>query len=428
MTRLADQIEDVQGFRERSRQWLGTHMSRLDAEVSQSRVPTLLNEKERLDRHRVLQRRLFEGGFAGLCFPREYGGQGLTPAHQAAFTEESAGYEMPVAFNVPTLGILAATILDCGTEAQKIRHLPAILRGDEYWIQFLSEPSGGSDVAGALTTAIRDGEEWIVNGSKIWSTRAWQCDYALLLARTNWDVPKHRGLSVFIVKIHQPGIEVQQIEMLNGSREFCQEFFTDLRIPAENLVGEVDEGWSVATQWMYHERNAVGGGSPYVSGIGGDGAHGVDDHLVHLARATGQIDDPSVRDLVAEDYVLGTIQDQLIERVTKAIDQQRLPPTAAGLMRLYRGVMGIRAATIGFEIAGTGAGMWSEEDADIGSFGTAFLMRQVRAIGGGSLEMARNVISERLLGMPREAAPDAGRPFREARRNQGEGSEQARPI
>jgi len=306
--------------------------------------------------------------------------------------------------------------IECdGTEAQKQRHLPAILKGEEYWIQFLSEPSGGSDVAGARTSAVRDGEEWVINGSKIWSTRAWQCDYALLLARTNWNVPKHRGLSVLIVKIHQPGIEVRQIEMLNGSREFCEEFFTDLRIPHENLVGEVDEGWSVATRWMFHERNAVGGASPYVSGMGGDGVHGPNDDLLNLARATTQLGSASVQDKVAGAHVLGVVQDQLIGRVTRAIETGRLPESAAAVLRLFRGVSGVRTATIGLEIAGVNAVAWPESEEGTGLFGIEYLMRQARSIGGGSVEMARNVISERLLGMPREASPDVGRPFAEVR-------------
>ena len=133
-------------------------------------------------------------------------------------------------------------------------------------MQLLSEPSGGSDVAGALTTAVRDGEEWVLNGSKIWTSGAYFSDWGLCLLRTNWDVPKHRGLSVFIVKLHQPGIEIHRIEMSNGSREFCQEFITDVRVPDSDRVGAVDDGWTIGTRWMFHERNAMGGGSPYVSG------------------------------------------------------------------------------------------------------------------------------------------------------------------
>ena len=182
-------------------------------------------------RCRELQRLLFDGGLAGICVPTEYGGQGLTPAHQDALNREIVGYETPARTQVPTFTPCMAIILEFGTDEQKRRHIPAILRGEELWMQFLSEPSGGSDVAGAQTTAVRDGDEWVMNGSKIWTTGAWWADWGLCLARTNWDVPKHRGLSVFMLKIHQPGIEVHRIEMLNGSKEFCQEFITDVRSP-----------------------------------------------------------------------------------------------------------------------------------------------------------------------------------------------------
>ncbi len=185
---------------------------------------------------------LYDGGLAGICVPREYGGQGLTPAHQAVLNREIVGYDYPAETQVPTFTPCMAVILEFGTEEQKRLHIPAILKGEELWMQFLSEPSGGSDVAGAQTTAVRDGDEWVMNGSKIWTTGAWWADWGLCLARTNWDVPKHRGLSVFMLRIHQPGIEVHRIEMLNGSREFCQEFITDVRIPDTDRIGEVDDG------------------------------------------------------------------------------------------------------------------------------------------------------------------------------------------
>ena len=211
-------------------------------------------EPGRWDHERELQRTLWDGGFAGICFPAEYGGLGLTPAHQRAFTEESLAYDMPYSLNVPTLGILAATLVDHGTDEQKARHLPAILKGEEIWVQFLSEPSGGSDLAGCLTRADRDGDVFILNGSKIWSSGAVDADYAMCLARTNWDVPKHRGLTMFIMAIHQPGVQVEQIRQVDGSLEFCQEFFDDVPIPVTDVVGEVDDGWTVAGRLLVHER------------------------------------------------------------------------------------------------------------------------------------------------------------------------------
>ena len=158
-------------------------------------------------------------------------------------------------------------------------------------MQFLSEPSGGSDAAGALTTAVRDGDQWVLNGSKVWTTGAWWSDWGLCLARTNWDVPKHRGLTVFMLPIHQPNIEVHRIEMLNGSREFCQEFMTDVIVPDSERIGDVDDGWTVATRWMFHERMLYN--SPYVTEpIGLTHGH-MDAGVVYaIAKENGRLDGP----------------------------------------------------------------------------------------------------------------------------------------
>jgi alkylation response protein AidB-like acyl-CoA dehydrogenase len=378
----------------------------------------LMARDEMGTRARELQRILFEGGFAGLCFPKKYGGQGLTRAYQVAFTQESTPYEMPVVFNIPTFSILAPTLLDFGTEEQKLAHIPKMISGEEMWVQFLSEPSGGSDLASLVTRATRDGDVFILNGSKIWSSGAFRSDYALCLARTDWHAPKHRGLTCFIVKIHQPGIEVQQIKMVNGANEFCQEFFDDVAIPVENVVGEVNDGWTVATRLLYHERDAVGGGSPYTSGIsGGRGDHGTSrGDLIELARATGRAADPRVRQLVAEARVSDLVGMHLIGRVTKGIASGKYAGPAGSMFRLYGATSSERHADIALEIAGADAAVW-EEGAMAGQKGIEFLMRQGGSLGGGSNEMQRNIISERVLGMPREYAADKDRPFDEVRHN-----------
>jgi alkylation response protein AidB-like acyl-CoA dehydrogenase len=266
---LSTDVEDVESFTARARKWLSENMPRESGGGMLGFRTSRSDEEElaRIARCRELRQMLFDGGLTGICVPREYGGQGLTPAHQAALNQEIVGYDYPAETEIPTFTPCMAVILEFGTHEQKLRHIPGILKGEELWMQFLSEPSGGSDVAGAQTTAVRDGEEWVLNGSKIWTTGAWWADWGLCLARTNWDVPKHRGLSVFMLKIHQPGIEIHRIEMLNGSREFCQEFITDVRIPDGDRIGEVDQGWTVGTRWMYHERT-VSGGSPYVTRAG----------------------------------------------------------------------------------------------------------------------------------------------------------------
>ena len=358
---------------------------------------------------------LFDAGLAGVCFPREYGGQGLAPAYQRVLNAELAGHEFPARLQAPTFAPCAAVLLDFGTEEQKRRHIPAILKGEEIWMQFLSEPSGGSDVAGALTSAIRDGDEWILNGSKIWTTGAWWSDWGLCLARTNWDVPKHRGLTVFMLPIRQEGLEVHRIEMLNGSREFCQEFMTDVRVPDTDRIGEVDDGWTVGTRWMFHERMLMN--SPLVTvpaGIqhNGEGASFVS----QVARDAGRLSDPSVRELIGEARMLDVVDRKLRRRIGEGIATGTMTDQSAAIGRLFAAVSTIRIRTIAFEIAGAAGAAWTDDDGEAAFCATEFLMRQVSSIGGGTTEMARNVISERVLGMPRERALDRDVPFRDVPR------------
>jgi alkylation response protein AidB-like acyl-CoA dehydrogenase len=404
-------VEPVEDFRARARAWLAENMPPLTGEVA-GRLDG------RRDVERALQRTLWAGGFAGICFPAAYGGLGLTVEHQRAFTEESLPYDMPFSLNVPTLGILAATLVDFGTHEQKLRHLPAILRGEELWVQFLSEPSGGSDLAGCLTRADRDGDVFILNGSKIWSSAAFASDFAMCLARTNWDVPKHRGLTMFIMKIHQPGVHVEQIRQVDGSMEFCQEFFDDVPIPESDVVGEVDDGWTVASRLLVHERNAVGGASPYTSGrSSGHEASGQDDSLVDIVRAHGLADDTRARQLVAEAHIRQMVGGQLIRRVTQGVSVGKLPPPAGSVLKLFGATAAMRRCEIGLELAGSAAAAWPAGSETAGRrLAEATLWRQSLSLGGGSNEIQRNIISERLLGMPREYAADREVPYREVRR------------
>jgi alkylation response protein AidB-like acyl-CoA dehydrogenase len=404
--------EDLDAYRQRLRSWLADNMPKLAPGADWD---PLRNDDDRASRARELQRRLFEGGFAGICYPREYGGQGLPVEYQGVFDQESAGYELPALFSVPTLSICGPTLLEFGTEAQKRRYIPAFIRGDELWVQFMSEPSGGSDMAGALTRATRDGDVFLLNGSKIWSTYAYRSDFALCLARTNWDVPKHRGLTMFIVPIHHPGITVKQIRMVDGTEEFCEEFFDDAAIPAENVLGQVDDGWTVATRLLFHERAAVGGASPYTSGRSAGRAETIGDELVDLAKARGKADDPLVRRLIGQVEALSIVQGQLAQRVRTGLETGHFPGPAGSLVRLYAGTAAVERTNIALEIAGDEAVVWDAE-AD-GRFGIAYIKRQSSSLGGGSTEMARNIISERILGMPREYAADRDVAFREVRRN-----------
>ena len=413
---MTAEMEPVEDFRQRARIWLADNMPPFEGMSSGN-----YQEEGRRDHERMLQRKLFDGGFAGICWPAEYAGLGLTIEHQRAFTEESQPYDMPYSLNVPTFGILAATLIDFGTHEQKARHLPAILKGEELWVQFLSEPSGGSDLAGVLTRAERDGDVYILNGSKIWSSGAAESDYAMCLARTNWDVPKHRGLTMFIMKIHQPGVQVEQIRQVDGSLEFCQEFFDDVAIPAADVVGEVDDGWTVATRLLVHERNAVGGGSPYLSGRSGSHeAGGSDDRIVEVARTSGREKDPHVRQLVAEATVRQLVGRHLVYRITEGVSSGKMAPPASSVLKLFSSTGAMRRCEIGLGLSGADAVVWDEGDDGPGrGLGEYSLWRQGLSLGGGSNEIQRNIISERLHGMPREVAADRDVPYRHVGRSGG---------
>src|SRR5271170_5686 len=196
--------EDLGTFQARAKEWVAGNLVPLDG--ADPYLGHAADDADQVVRAKAIQRKLFDAGFAGLCYPVEYGGRGLPAEYQDAFIDVTYGYELPRLFNMPTFTL--PTILDFGTEEQKKRFIPAALKGEELWVQFLSEPTGGSDLAGALTRADLRGDFFVLNGSKIWSTYAWKSDYALCVARTDWDVPKHKGLSVPIVKVHQPGITI----------------------------------------------------------------------------------------------------------------------------------------------------------------------------------------------------------------------------
>lgn len=417
---MSDSVqEDIETFRGRARDFIRHNLQPVSATALVYPLRNVRDDEEELAavaREREIQRMLFDADLAGICFPREYGGQGLTPVHQQVLNEELNGYEYPSRLQAPTLSPCAAVLLDFGSEEQKLEHIPAILKGEEIWMQFLSEPSGGSDVAGAQTSAVRDGEEWVLNGSKIWTTGAWWSDWGLCLARTNWDVPKHRGLSVFILPIRQPGLEVHRIEMLNGSKEFCQEFLSDVRVPDTDRIGHIDDGWTVGTRWMFHERMLTN--SPLVTMPMGTGRSSVGATFVHaVARDAGRTSEPCVRDLIGETEMLDTVERELQRRIGEGLATGTMADQSAAVGRLYSGVASSRIRTIAFEIAGGAGAAWTDDDGELAFSGSDFLMRQVSCIGGGTTEMARNVISERVLGMPRERTLDKDLPFRDIPRS-----------
>ncbi|WP_343602616.1 acyl-CoA dehydrogenase family protein [Mycobacterium sp.] len=404
--------ESVEQFRARAGAWLAQNMPRIDPVAPPAADR---DDDSSWQRARHLQRRLYDGGFAGICFPREYGGLGLGYDYQKAFNQESAGYEMPVLLNTPTFTVCCATLLDTGSEEQKQRHIAAALRGEEVLVQLLSEPGGGSDLAGVITRADRQGDRWIISGAKTWSTSAFAADYGLCLTRTNWDVPKHDGLTMFLVPLAHPRITLRRITLLSGSTEFCEEFLDGVDVGDDAVVGQVDDGWTVASRQLYHERRAVGQSSEFASGADAEVGGSAPVDYVALLDTTGQADSERAREMAGRALVRRAVSDQLSEHVLRGVDAGTLPPAAGTFVRLFNA----ESTTLDMDtaLAITGAAAVVGKAGQGLETGLRYLTRQTVCIGGGTTEMARNVIAERVLNFPREHAADRGMPFRQVRRS-----------
>jgi alkylation response protein AidB-like acyl-CoA dehydrogenase len=416
-TATAD-IDDLISFRHRACEWLKRNMPPIDVKAPSDTE----SGEESWARTRKLQAILYDGGFAGICYPREYGGQGLTPEHQQVFSEESLQYEMPLPLNIPTLSIILPSILRFGTEVQKRQHVDAVLRGNEILVELLSEPHAGSDMASTRTRADWSGTNWVLNGSKIWTSNAYVADYAQCLARTNWDLPKHDGLTMFLIPIRHPGITVRRIRQANGKSHFCEEFLDNVVLGPDAVLGEVNRGWAVASHRFYYSRTALGGGNPYVSGnhdlsvalSRGKGPGGSLDLLTLSRQIWGAAH--CVPDAVVDAYVAETVREHLAKRITGAVKSGLMAVEAASMLRLFHAETDWLCTDAALEIMGSYAATGSSIDnAGEELFSQGYLFRQATSIGGGTTEMARNAISERVLRMPREAAPDLKIPFKEVR-------------
>jgi alkylation response protein AidB-like acyl-CoA dehydrogenase len=262
-----------------------------------------------------------------------------------------------------------------------------------------------------------------LNGSKIWSTGAHFSDYTMVLTRTNMDVPKHAGLSMFMMPVRSPGVTVTPIKLITGGSHFCQEFFDDVQLDPGQLIGPENDGWRVASKMLFHERNMLGGNS-----LNDDESFGIDDasvdsigELAAVAKAVGRSQDSYTRQLIGEAVILQTLTEPTISRINAQTRTGRLPESAASILRLMAGLQGFRLREIAMEVAGTQGVMHSAED-PAGNLGQRWLAARISTVGGGSQEMQRNGISERVLGLPREATPDRGVPFSEvlaSRRERG---------
>ena len=350
---------------------------------------------------RAWQRRLFDGGWAGITWPKEFGGRGGSVVENLIFRQEESRFDVPFGLFAVGIGMAGPTIIAHGTDEQRSRYLRAMLKGEEIWCQLFSEPGAGSDLASLATRAELDGDEWVVNGQKVWSSGAHHSDWGILLARTDPDQPKHRGITFFLMDMGTPGVEVRPLRQMTGGATFNEVFFSDVRIPAGNVVGPVNGGWGVTMTTLANERTITGSG-------------GLDNftQLLGLARRFGGTSDPRFRQRLADCYSRLEILRFLGFRIQTALSQGRTAPVSSVIKLFYaqltndltrltidlQGPAGILSGE-----AGTAAAHWQQH----------FLNAPSVRIAAGSDEVQRNVIGERVLGLPGEPRTDKDVAFRD---------------
>jgi len=368
--------------------------------------------------------RFGEAGYATPTWPREYGaGLSLSHGQAKAVNDVLNHYRVPRPFNIIGIGMGGPTLIACGTEEQKHRLLRPLATNEEIWCQLFSEPGAGSDVAGLSTRAVRDGDEWVVNGQKVWTTLAHLSKWGMLVARTDPDQPKHRGLSYFIVDMEAPGVEVRPLVQITGDAEFNEVFFSDARVPESMRVGEIGDGWRVAITTLMNERVSLSG----AGSVGGDAVGG--SPLARLLERHRPVADPLARQRLAQAY----IESRLIRlNNQRAADKRKLGAEAGpegSITKLMQAEFNQRLQKLAIDLEGVRGAAWEGESLSalmgrrvggreglgviaaegVGSLGVArgFLRAQANTIEGGTSDVMRNILGERVLGLPKE--PDASR-------------------
>ncbi len=377
-----------------------------------------LNEEEKAVFNREWPKKLFEGGWICATWPTEYGGRGLTTMQGVVLAEEFARARAPMRGDFFGDTLVGPTLLQWGTEEQKQEFLPRILKGEIRWCQGFSEPNSGSDLASLKTTAVLDGNEWVINGQKVWTTQGHHADYCFLLTRTDAESPKHAGISYLLVPMRQPGIEVRGITQPDGTAEFCEVFFTDARCPADNVVGGINNGWKVANSTLAFER----GQSATTGYRRFEEEYRI---LAKVATENGRINDPLIRQRLMEYYTKVQILRvnglrNLTSTLNKTKDMGTIALGATNKMfwsEMHKAAMELALDIFGAESmmidSGPASGSWPGALRDrrrdgypVSAMMSSFFFSRSEPIWGGTSQIQRNIVGERVLGLPKEPRPE----------------------
>ena len=382
-------------FRDELRAWLGTHVPR--------------NWEHRRDESvqahfaflTAWQRTLYEGGWAGISWPREFGGRGASLMQQVIFWQEMASASAPPMANVIGLGMVGPTIIAFGTEAQKTRFLRKILSAEEIWCQGFSEPNAGSDLAALQSEARLDGDHFVVNGQKVWCSNGRISDWGICMARTDHDAPPHKGISFFLVDMHAAGVDVRPLRQMTGEAEFTEVFFRDVRVPVENVVGKVNQGWDVSIGTLMHERGTLGAGMQvtYQRNI---------ERLIELSRTIQRggrpaSEDPVIRQRLAQCYAEVQIMRANQMRAFSRISTTGVPGPEGSIQKIFWSELNQRLQQIAQELLGPYGQLEGDDPhaVDHGAWSYGYLRARGNTIEAGTSEIQRNIIGHFVLGLPR---------------------------
>ncbi len=392
-------------FRAEVRDFLSQHAKLKDGNAQAHAMSHDARSPEEAEHVRVAQEwqaTLYDNGWAGITWPKEHGGRGGTILEQMVFNQELSRYEAPGGVFAQGIGMAGPTLIKHGTPEQQRRFLRPMLRGDELWCQLFSEPGAGSDLAALSTRAIRDGEEFVVNGQKVWTSSAHYSDWGILLTRTDVDVPKHQGITYLLVDMRSPGVEIRPLRQITGTAHFNEVFLTDLRVPVSQVVGEVNRGWGVTMTTLTSERTLIGSGAT-------DPMPG----LLRLVERHGGADDPRTRQALADVHIRHQLIKFLGWRVQSAISRGQAPGPESSVLKLAHTGALTTVTNLALAIEGAAGSLMPSDDPDGRAAAFGFLSQFASKIGGGTDEVQRNIVAERVLGLPGDVRVDRDVPFRD---------------
>jgi len=345
---------------------------------------------------RAWQRKVNQGGWAGLSWPKELGGRGASVIEQAIFQEEMARADAPQLINALGLSLIGPTIIAVGTEEQKQRFIPKILSAEEIWCQGFSEPNAGSDVASLGTKAVRDGDEFIVNGQKIWTSLAHLADWCLLLVRTDFTAPKHKGITALLVDMHSPGVQVRPLRQMTGDAGFNEVFFSNVRVPVANALGEINRGWQTAIATLMNERANLGTGTYVIFKRNLDALIARARQTVRSSKLASQ--DPVIRQKLAQAYLELEIFRLNNHRALSKMSKNSVPGPEGSILKIYWSEMNQRLQQTAMETLGPYGQL---TDLDDNRWVYNYLRSRGNTIEAGTSEIQRNIVAERVLGLPK---------------------------